>query len=51
MKRRSYLYLDYEVVQEVDSIRGLIPRATFINQVLKDLVAKAKENGESYGRI
>jgi len=44
--KRKYLYIDWEVAQGIDHIRGLIPRSTFVNQVLKDVVAKANENGD-----
>ncbi len=34
-KKRFCVTMDEDVVTKIDKIRGLIPRATFINEVMK----------------
>jgi hypothetical protein len=37
-KENTHLTLDVEVINRIDRIRGLIPRSTYINDVLKRII-------------
>jgi hypothetical protein len=38
MKERFSITMDTKIVSKIDKIRGLIPRATYINERMKEIV-------------
>jgi metal-responsive CopG/Arc/MetJ family transcriptional regulator len=42
MKQKVSLTLDEEIIKEIDKKRGLIPRSTFVEQLLKKVLEVVK---------
>ena len=51
MKQRIALNLDRNVLDNVDAIRGMIPRSRFINSALEQKIEQIKESGGVIGQI
>jgi len=49
--KRIGINIDMDVVNEVDSIRGMIPRSRFVNAALAEKVEQIRENGGVIGQI
>ena len=49
--QRYGINLDESVIEQVDNIRGLIPRSRFINAALEQKVEEIKGSGGVIGQI
>lgn len=51
MKQRIAMSIDKEVLDAVDSVRGLIPRSRFVTETLNQKIEQIREDGGVIGQI